>query len=121
MTIGFFGAPPRPIVLAIGIPSSMCVACMSPLLSESRIAAQLRTLATVELMPYFLKRPFSCAITMLEQSVSAMMPSSDRPSPAHRWRRRTHVQPLGRPGKERGGAPFLRNERRGWMEFDSWI
>ena len=29
---------------------------------------------TVELMPYFLNSPFSCAMTIGEQSVSAMMP-----------------------------------------------
>src|SRR4051812_39374401 len=47
---------------------------MSPFESESRIAAQLAPLITVELMPYFLNRPFSWAITIGEQSVSAMMP-----------------------------------------------
>ena len=73
--IGFFGDPSRPIVEAIGMPVSMCVAWMSPLDSESRIAAQLAPLATVELMPYFLKSPFSCAMTIEEQSVNAMMPN----------------------------------------------
>src|SRR6187431_1840219 len=47
---------------------------MSPLESESRMAAQLAPFTTVELIPYFLNSPFSCAITMGEQSVSAMMP-----------------------------------------------
>ena len=47
---------------------------MSPLESESRMAAQLALLSTVELMPYFLKKPFSWAMTIGEQSVSAMMP-----------------------------------------------
>ena len=75
MTIGFFGEPSRPIVEAIGMPISMCVAWMSPFDSASRIAAQLAPLLTVELMPYFLNRPFSWAITMGEQSVSAMMPN----------------------------------------------
>src|SRR4051812_26364602 len=74
MTIGFLGDPSRPIVDAIGMPVSMCVAWMSPFDSESRIAAQLAPLMTVELMPYFLNSPFSCAITMGELSVSAMMP-----------------------------------------------
>jgi hypothetical protein len=74
MIIGFFGAPPSPMVEAMGMPVSMCVAWMSPLVRESRMAAQLAPLLTVELMPYFLKRPFSCATTMLEQSVRAMMP-----------------------------------------------
>jgi hypothetical protein len=75
MIIGFFGAPARPIVDAIGMPMSMCVPWLSPLLSESRIAAQFAPLATVALMPYFLKKPFSCAMTIGEQSVSAMMPN----------------------------------------------
>ena len=47
---------------------------MSPLESESRMAAQLAPFTIVELMPYFLKKPFSWAITMGEQSVSAIMP-----------------------------------------------
>src|SRR3954449_9143638 len=48
---------------------------MSPLESESRIAAQFAPLATVDSMPYFLKIPFSCAMTIGEQSVSAIMPN----------------------------------------------
>src|SRR5436190_13961253 len=75
MIIGFFGAPSRPRVDAIGIPISMWVPWMSPLESASRIAAQLAPLLTVELIPYFLKKPFSCAITIGEQSVSAIMPN----------------------------------------------
>src|ERR1041385_2600810 len=47
---------------------------MSPLVSESRMAAQLAPLVTFELMPYFLKNPFSWAMTIGEQSVSAIMP-----------------------------------------------
>ena len=56
------------------MPISMCVAWMSPFDSESRMAAQLAPFTTVELMPYFLKKPFSWAITIGEQSVSAIMP-----------------------------------------------
>src|SRR6187401_850528 len=74
MTIGFLGEPSSPMVEAIGMLSSMCVAWMSPFESESRMAAQLAPLMTVELMPYFLNRPFSWAITTGEQSVSAIMP-----------------------------------------------
>src|SRR5437868_6687152 len=66
--IGFFGDPARPIVDAIGMPISMCVAWMVPLDRLSRMAAQLAPLVTVELMPYFLNNPFSCAMTMGEQS-----------------------------------------------------
>src|ERR1041384_8202692 len=47
---------------------------MSPFESESRIAAQLAPFTIVELMPYFLNRPFSWATTMGEQSVRAIMP-----------------------------------------------
>src|SRR3954467_9280379 len=54
MTMGFLGEPSRPIVDAMGMPVSMCVAWMSPFDSESRMAAQLAPLLTVELMPYFL-------------------------------------------------------------------
>src|SRR5436190_14932341 len=39
------------------------------------MAAQFAPLAITELIPYFLKSPFSCAITMGEQSVNAIMPS----------------------------------------------
>src|SRR6187399_1921675 len=69
MIIGFFGEPASPIVLAIGIPISMCVAWMVPLERLSRIAAQFAPLVTVDAMPYFLNNPFSCAMTMGEQSV----------------------------------------------------
>src|SRR5688572_10715968 len=48
---------------------------MSPVESESRIAAQLAPLLIVDSIPYFLKSPFSCAITSGEQSVSAIMPN----------------------------------------------
>src|SRR5258707_7726446 len=75
MIIGRFGEPRRPIVEAIGMPISMCVAWISPFASASRMAAQLAPLLTVELMPYFLKKPFSCAMTIGEQSVRAIMPN----------------------------------------------
>jgi hypothetical protein len=59
ITIGRFGASPNPTVDAMGIPVSMWVPWMSPLESASRIAAQLAPLLIVELIPYFLKNPFS--------------------------------------------------------------
>src|SRR5688572_29093065 len=74
MTIGFFGEPASPMVDASGMPMSMCVAWMEPVERLSRMAAQLAPFVTVELTPYFLKKPFSCAMTMGEQSVSAIMP-----------------------------------------------
>src|SRR6185295_11549453 len=75
ITIGFFGEPSRPMVEAIGMPMSMCVPWLSPVERESRIAAQLAPLATTELIPYFLKKPFSWAMTIGEQSVKAIMPN----------------------------------------------
>src|ERR1044072_5349839 len=51
--IGFLGEPRRPIVDAMGMPSSMWVPWMSPFESESRMAAQLAPFTTVELIPYF--------------------------------------------------------------------
>src|SRR6188768_1071639 len=74
MIVGFLGAPKRPIVEAIGMPINMWVAWISPFDSESRMAAQLAPLMIVELIPYFLNSPFSWAITIGEQSVSAIMP-----------------------------------------------
>src|SRR5882724_1031918 len=74
MIIGFLGEPASPIVEAMGIPISMCVAWIVPLLRLSRMAAQFAPLVTVEAMPYFLNSPFSWAMTMGEQSVSAIMP-----------------------------------------------
>jgi len=86
ITIGFFGEPSRPIVDASGMPMSMWVAWIEPEERLSRIAAQFAPFVTVELMPYFLNRPFSCAMTMGEQSVSAIMPKFrfgvSGPSPA---------------------------------------
>src|SRR3954470_14738095 len=74
ITIGFFGEPSRPMVEASGMPMSMCVAWIEPEERLSRMAAQLAPFVTVALMPYFLKNPFSCAMTIGEQSVSAIMP-----------------------------------------------
>jgi len=56
------------------MPSRRCVAWFSPSERRSRITAHEASLEIVDSMPYFLKRPSSCAITMVEQSVSAMMP-----------------------------------------------
>ena len=61
------------------------------------MAAQLAPLLTTELIPYFLKRPFSCAMTIDEQSVNAMMPilRSDVSGPSSAKTEPTH--PVGRP------------------------
>src|SRR4051812_28083004 len=74
ITIGFFGEPRRPMVDPSGMPISMCVPWIDPVERLSRIAAQFAPFVTVELIPNFLNSPFSCAITMGEQSVSAIMP-----------------------------------------------
>src|SRR3954469_4509874 len=85
---------------------------MSPLESESRIAAQFAPLATVDSIPYFLKNPFSCAITIGEQSVSAIMPnfilavsgaSLAKTEPAHR---------VGKPASNEAVKDRARNFRR---------
>ena len=49
---------------------------MSPLRKRVANRRPVRALGyDVELMPYFLNNPFSCAMTIGEQSVSAMMPN----------------------------------------------
>ena len=106
MTIGFFGEPSRPMVEAIGMPVSMCVAWMSPVDSESRMAAQLAPLLTVESMPYFLKRPFSCAMTIGEQSVRAIIPNF---SAATSGDSLAHTRPEGKRAAPRAAVLTLTN------------
>jgi hypothetical protein len=52
-TIGFTGEPASPIVEAMGMPISMCVAWFSPIDSLSRMTAHDASLETVELIPNF--------------------------------------------------------------------
>jgi hypothetical protein len=112
-TIGFTGAPASPIVDAIGMPSSMWVAWTSPLLSESRIAAQLAPFETIELMPYFLKSPFSCATTIGEQSVSAMIPNFRSAVSGASLAKTEPTQPAGRPlNRAARPAPLAVVERK---------
>src|SRR3954469_6806589 len=97
---------------------------MSPLESESRMAAQFAPFETVDWIPYFLNRPFSCAITIGELSVSAMMPNfifatsgeSSADSPA--------AQPFGRPANSADKVSPLaarwRNSRRRRRDFVPW-
>src|SRR5215467_11107721 len=66
ITIGFTGDPTRPIVDANGIPISMWVAWFSPSDSLSRMTAHDASFETTELMPNFLKKPSSCAMTIGE-------------------------------------------------------
>ena len=56
------------------MPSRMWLAWFSPSDRRSRITAHEASFEMVDSMPCFLNRPSSCAITIDEQSVSAMMP-----------------------------------------------
>ena len=86
MIIGFTGDPKSPMVEAYGMPRRRCVAWFSPRVKRSRITAQEASLEIVDSIPYFLKSPNSWAMTMEEQSVSAMIPirtlGVSGPSPA---------------------------------------
>src|SRR4051812_22873312 len=112
MIIGFFGDPARPMVDAIGIPVSMCVAWSEPLERLSRIAAQFAPLVTVELMPYFLNNPFSCAMTIGEQSVSAIMPKLSAAVSGASLAYAVPVQPFGSPANNAATAAPLAVRRR---------
>ncbi len=74
MIVGFTGEPWSPIVIAYAVPSSRCVAWFSPSVRRSRMTAHDASFEIVDSIPYFLKRPSSWAMTIDEQSVSAMMP-----------------------------------------------
>ena len=75
MTRFFFGEPKSPIVEAKGMPKSMCVAWFSPRVNRSRITAQDASFEMIDSIPCFLNKPNSCAITIDEQSVKAMIPN----------------------------------------------
>ena len=85
---------------------------MSPLESESRMAAQFAPLATVESIPYFLKIPFSCAITIGEQSVSAIMPNFIFAVSGASLAKTEPVQRAGKPARSEAAAERVRNFRR---------
>ena len=53
--IGFTGDPASPIVEAMGMPMSMCVAWFSPSESLSRMTAHEASFETTDSMPNFLK------------------------------------------------------------------
>src|SRR6266487_4418843 len=117
MIIGFFGEPSRPMVEAIGMPVSMWVAWISPLESESRMAAQLAPLLTTELRPYFLNSPFSWAMTMGEQSVKAIIPKR---TPGVSGASLAYTEPAQPPGNPliKAAAPSpLAVARRNWRRF----
>src|SRR3954469_19337183 len=111
MTMGFLGEPSRPIVEAMGMPINMWVAWMSPFESESRIAPQLAPLVTLELMPYFLKRPFSWAITIGEQSVSAIMPKLRSVVSGASLAQAAPCQPFGTPERRAPSAVAVATRR----------
>src|SRR4051794_28317030 len=87
---------------------------MSPLLRPSRMAAQLASLLTVELMPCLRKKPFSWAMTMGEQSVSAMMPNfmSMASFDAEAGGVSEELQPLRSDAEPRPAAAAPRKRRR---------
>ena len=101
-----------PIVAAYGIPSSMWVAWFSPSVRRSRITAHDASFEIVDSMPYFLKSPSSWAITIDEQSVSAMMPiltfGVSGPSAAYT----PPAQPAGTPASSAAALVVSRNCRR---------
>src|SRR5258707_7203461 len=80
------------------------------------MAAQLAPFITVDSMPYFLNRPFSCAMTIGEQSVSAMIPNLRAVVSGASLAYAEPTQPLGRPAKSVARAAPLaalrRNSRR---------
>jgi hypothetical protein len=123
MIIGFLGDPARPMVEAIGMPNNMWVAWISPLERASLMAAQLAPLLTTDLIPYFLKRPFSCAMTMEEQSVSAIMPNFTSEISGASFAKTEPNHPAGRPlNSAARPTPFAeaeRNRRRVMPQADS--
>jgi hypothetical protein len=116
ITIGFTGEPARPMVDANGMPISMCVAWFSPSDSLSRITAHDASFDTTELMPNFLKKPSSCAMTIGEQSVSAMIPNRMFGVSGESSAYTLPTQPPGRPSISVAAAltaaARLRNVRR---------
>ena len=108
--MGFLGDPRSPIVEAMGMPRSMCVAWLSPVDSESRMAAQLAPLLTVAFTPYFLKKPFSWAITIDEQSVRAMIPNFRSATSGASL---ADTRPLGSKAAQRGDAGLEESPARG--------
>src|SRR4029453_369811 len=103
------------------MPVSMWVAWMSPLESESRMAAQLAPLVTVELIPYFLNRPFSWAMTMGEQSVRAMMPKLTFGDSGASLAVCAPIQPVGRPEASNPRAVALVEDDRNFRRDNEWL
>src|SRR6185503_17632517 len=90
----------------------MCVAWFSPSVRRSRMTAHDASFEIVDSIPYFLKSPSSCAITIDEQSVSAMMPirtlGVSGPSAAYT----PPAQFAGSPARSAAALVVCRNVRR---------
>src|ERR1043166_7196203 len=76
------------------------------------MAAQLAPLATVGSMPYFFKISFSWAMTIGEQSVSAIMPNFILVVSGASLAKTDPVQRLGRPANSAAVAERARKFRR---------
>ena len=85
---------------------------MSPLERESRMAAQFAPFATVASMPCFLKKPFSWAMTIGEQSVRAMMPNRIAGCSGESSAYAVPVQPRGKPASKAAASDRRRKRRR---------
>src|ERR1051326_2798397 len=83
------------------------------------MAAQFAPLATVESIPYFLKKPFSCAMTMGEQSVSAIMPKRNLVVSGAPLAKARPAQALGRPARRAVKVTFRTVFRRKSRRFNS--
>src|SRR5690349_17557293 len=85
---------------------------MSPLESESRMAVQFAPFATVDSMPYFLKSPFSCAMTIGEQSVRAIIPNFNLAVSGASLAKTDPAQRIGTPASSAAVADRAMNLRR---------
>src|SRR5262249_13310326 len=118
ITIGLTGDPSSPIVDANGMPINMWVAWFSPRLILSRMTAHDASFEITELIPNFLKYPSSCAITIDEQSVSAMMPKRTFGVSGESSENAPPAQPRGTPASVTAASDwpvFLRNVRREYL------
>src|ERR1700756_740646 len=91
---------------------------MVPLLRLLRIAAQFAPLVTVELMPYFLNNPFSCAITIGEQSVRAIMPKFNAAVSGASLAKAEPTHPRGRPANRALSVTPLAVVRKNWRRVN---
>jgi hypothetical protein len=76
------------------------------------MAAQFAPFATVESIPYFLNSPFSCAITIGEQSVNAIMPNFIFEVSGASLAKTEPAQRVGKPASSDAVTDRARNFRR---------